>query len=220
MKVTKSTPSPLARTAAMLHSTQRFLDSLDRTNSELQFSKLPLVTQAQLERLWGILYSDKGRKNVPASDGIWSNPLLPGDSIWIPDSSIVPSDKGYSNMLNKTWSTILSENHIQGIPFSNGWPDFECISKASVSFDWEQALGEDRLRRFAEGERSQLHDVAFRLLSIKRHESIEMTIAWKEKENLVWHENQDCQSVLLVPREVHDNIKHIGGRSMLQVILG
>lgn len=210
----------IIETAANLHTIQRHLDSIDYEFSKTEFSKLPLKTQEQLERLWGILYSDTGRKNIPVSGGSWSDINRPGDSIWIPQGSLIPTDKGYSNMCHKTWSQILQENQIIGIPFENGWPSFEGISKGFVAFDWESELGMDGLRKLANGERSELHNIAFRILSSKRRETIEATIAWKEKENLVWHEHQDCKTVLLVPREVHDNIKHIGGRSMLQVILG
>ena len=206
----------ISETAANLHALQRHLDSVDYEISKQEFNKLPLTTQDQLERLWKMLYSDTGRKNIPSSGGSWTG--LQGESIWIPRGT--PADKGYSNMRNKTWAQILQENQISGILFENGWPCFESISRASVAFDWEKELGKDGLLKLAGGERSALHDAAFRILSSKRRETIEATMAWKERENLVWHEHQDCKTVLLVAREIHDNIKHIGGRSMLQVILG
>ena len=212
--------SILSKTAANLHTIQRHLDSLDSESSRDLFNELPSTTQAQLERLWAVLYSDFGRKNIPANGGSWSDVHHPGDSIWIPDGSTIPADKGYSNMQQKNWSRILHENQIKGIPFSNGWPCFESIAKASVSFDWEDELGPLGLIELANSERSKLHNIAFRILAGERNESIEATMAWKEKENLVWHEQEDCKTVLLVPREVHDNIKHIGGRIMLNVILG
>ena len=171
----------------------------------------------QLDALWGQLYSDRGRKNIPTSGGRWTGEA--GDSLWIPDDNIVPPDKGYSNMHNKTWGQIKKENGFQGIRFSDGRVNFGPVVQYFVKFDWEKELGRDGIRHLvATGDRQYLHEAAFSKLATKLGKSVEEVKQIKESHNLVWHEEPDCETLQLVVREVHDNIRHFGGIAMLSII--
>lgn len=208
----------LSTQARHLSSLQRELDGIrDERLKQRRFDELPESDQRMLDALWGQLFSDKGRKNIPTSGGLWTGE--PGDSIWIPDDTVIPPDKGYSNMLHKTWFQIKSENNIRGISFSDGRADFRPVSKAEVVFDWERELGKEGIRRIVEtGDRQYLHEAGFSLLANKLGKSVQEVKEYKERLNLVWHEEPDCETLRLVVREVHDNIRHFGGIAMLAIV--
>ena len=210
--------SRLSKRAITLFELQSGLDAIqDSEKKQKRFDALPKGMQDQLDALWGQLYSDRGRKNIPTSGGRWSGEA--GDSVWIPDDQIVPPDKGYSNMQHKTWGQIKRENGISGIRFSDGRVDFSPVTKYAVKFDWEKELGGDGIRYLVQtGDRQYLHEAAFSKLAAKLGKSIEEVKQLKESRNLVWHEEPDCETLQLVVREVHDNIRHFGGIAMLAII--
>ena len=210
--------SRLSKRAITLFKLQSDLDAIqDSEKKQKRFDALPKGMQDQLDALWGQLYSDRGRKNIPTSGGRWSGEA--GDSVWIPDDQIVPPDKGYSNMQQKTWGQIKWENGISGIRFSDGRVDFSLVTKYAVKFDWEKELGGDGIRYLVQtGDRQYLHEAAFSKLAAKLGKSIEEVKQLKESRNLVWHEEPDCETLQLVVREVHDNIRHFGGIAMLAII--
>lgn len=145
-------------------------------------------------------------QRIPKSHGTWSGE--PGNSIWKPDLNYVPKKNQYSNPDNLTWGQILKKYGIDGIPFKNGVPDFKALSRGEVTID--------DIRKFLKGgtNREELHEEAFKRLAKQRKCSVEEVRKFKEKNNLVWHEDVDCKTLMLVPREIHDNIPHIGGVSI------
>lgn len=208
----------ISKQAEALSSLQKELDSIeDSTLKQKRFDALPKEMQDQLDALWAQLYSDRGRKNIPMSGGRWTGEA--GDSVWAPDDQVVPPDKGYSNMQQKTWGQIKRENGISGIRFSDGRVDFGPVARYTVKFDWEKELGGDGIRYLVEtGDRQYLHEAALSILASKLGKSVEEVKQMKESLNLVWHEEPDCTTLQLVVREVHDNIRHFGGIAMLGII--
>ena len=199
---------------------QHNLDAIrDEKVKQRLFDALSTERQEMLDALWGQFYSDRGRKNIPVSGGRWTGEA--GNSLWIPDDSMVPPDKGYNNIHQKTWRQIKSENGIQGINFVDGRVDFSPVTKYEVDFDWEKELGGDGIRYLVEtGDRQYLHEAAFSILASTLGKSVEEVKQIKESLNLVWHEEPDCATLQLVVREVHDNIRHFGGVAMLAIVRG
>jgi hypothetical protein len=70
------------------------------------------------------------------------------------------------------------------------------------------------------GDRQYLHEAGFTLLAKNMGKSVQEVKEYKERLNLVWHEEPDCQTLRLVVREVHDNIRHFGGVAMLAIVAG
>jgi len=204
--------------AEALHDLQKELDAIqDSDMKQRRFDALPKEMQDRLDALWAQLYSDRGRKNIPTSGGHWTGEA--GNSVWVPDDQVVPPDKGYSNIQQKTWGQIKKENGISGIRFSDGRVDFGPVARYTVQFDWEKELGGDGIRYLVEtGDRQYLHEAAFSVLASKLGKSVEEVKQMKESLNLVWHEELDCTTLQLLVREVHDNIRHFGGIAMLAII--
>ncbi len=155
-------------------------------------------------------------RRIPKNEGHWTGE--PGNSKWIPNPNHHPHKGIYSNMNDKTWEQILKENNIDGINFKNGEPNFDNLAKYETNVDYnslsdkikEQLLSEKR-------ERSGLHDYVYDKIAREQGITRERLIEIKEKLNLVPHETSDGR-VLLVPREIHDNIIHEGGVALFRAL--
>lgn len=155
-------------------------------------------------------------RRIPKNEGHWTGE--PGNSKWIPAPNYHPHKGIYSNMDDKTWEQILKENNIDGIDFKNGEPNFNNVAKYETSVDYnslsdkikEQLLSEKR-------ERSGLHDYVYDKIAKEQGLTREELIEIKERLNLVAHETSDGR-VLLVPREIHDNIIHEGGVALFRAL--
>ena len=223
-RIVRKDDCPLGRTlserAQRLNELQSRLDAIDDfKEKDRVFFQLPKYTQDKLELLWKQLYTDRGRKNIPVSGGKWSNPKEPGNSMWIPEDMLIPPNKDYNNLYNKTWKQIKEENNIKGGLFVDGRVDFTPIAIHQVQFDWEEALGYEGVKYLVKtGDRQYIHMYAFSLLAKQLNKSLEEVMHLKEADNLVWHEEPDCKTLRLVVREVHDNIKHFGGKAMAAIV--
>lgn len=68
--------------------------------------------------------------------------------------------------------------------------------------------------------REQLHKEFYEKLAKENNCTIDEIIAFKESNNLVVHESPDCKTLLLLPREIHDNLPHTGGVEMFRTLRG
>ena len=107
----------ISKQAEALSKLQKELDSIENsTLKQKRFDALPKEMQDRLDALWAQLYSDRGRKNIPMSGGRWTGEA--GNSVWVPDDQVVPPDKGYSNMHQKTTPVyvIATANNADNLP--------------------------------------------------------------------------------------------------------
>ena len=142
---------------------------------------------------------------IPRNGGEWSGE--PGNSTWVPDREVSPSDRNYSNTEGKTWGEILDEYEIDGIPFNDGEPDFSEISKGTVEIDEFSDV------RYGAGGN---FDQADEKLAQQRGCTKEEVRQWRAENNYTWHERSDCKTMDKVPREVHGNVAHSGGISKMR----
>ena len=142
---------------------------------------------------------------IPRNGGVWSGE--PGNSTWVPDREVSPSDRNYSNTEGKTWGQILDEYEIDGIPFNDGEPDFSEVSKGTVEID------EFSDARYGAGGN---FDQADEKLAQQRGCTKEEVRQWRAENNYTWHERSDCKTMDKVPREVHGNVAHSGGISKMR----
>jgi hypothetical protein len=124
-----------------------------------------------------------------------------GDSKWIPSPEKIP---GKSNPEGKTWGKILDQYGIDGIDFKDGEPDFSPLSKGTVEID---NFTDNRDKNFAQADIAEAK---------KRGCTPEEIKKWREENGYTWHERSDCKTMDLVPSEVHNNIPHSGGISVIK----
>lgn len=218
----------------------RYLDEHPELHSNLSDEDMDLLQKYRSSR-----YSaDNSIKNVPRTGGNWSG--VRGDSKWSPDRNTVP--KKY-NPNNKTWGQILDENGIDGIDYLDGEADLTKISvlQTTIDFDTElSAKAKDGLLS-PKKNRQHLHMEVFEKMAKENGCSVDMIRVMKGdsepverlmkqincSEQEVWdmcknpgrvqrviHECPDCKTVLLVSKEVHDNINHSGGVDMFRAFNG
>ena len=155
-------------------------------------------------------------RRIPKNEGHWTGE--PGNSKWIPNPNHHPHKGIYSNMNDKTWEQILKENNIDGVNFKNGEPDFDNLAKYETSVDYNSLSDKIKEQLLSEKkERSGLHDYVYDKIAKEQGLTRERLIEIKERLNLVAHETSDGR-VLLVPREVHDNIIHEGGVALFRAL--
>lgn len=176
------------------------------------FAALDPRVQEALNELWEKFYAS------PKSHGHWTGD--PCDSTWIPDDAYTPPNKSYSNIHGLSWSEIKSKHGFKGLRCQRGRFCFEDIAWHKVS-----------LPNFADlvssANREALHEAAFAALAKQLGKSVDEVKALKEsardhspmgQKNLAWHEDIDCETLYLVPQEIHGNIIHFGGVAMCQLL--
>ncbi len=179
---------------------------------EVAFQSLDPRVQAALDELWEKYYA------APKSNGHWNGESC--NSVWIPDDDYTPPNKSYSNLHGLTWREIKQKHGFKGLRCDRGRFCFEDIACYSV-----------KLPDFAElvnsSDREALHEAAFARLARQLGKTIAEVKAIKEsaddhtpmgQKNLVWHEDIDCETLYLVPQEIHGNITHFGGIAMCQLL--
>lgn len=182
------------------------------SEKDAAFKRLDPRVQNALDELWGKFYA------APKSHGRWSGE--PYNSTWIPDDDYTPPNKSYSNLHNLTWREIKRKHRFNGLRCERGRFRFQDIAHYSV-----------KLPNFAElvdsPNREALHEAAFAALARQLGKTVEEVKAIKEsandrtamgQKNLVWHEDPDCETLYLVPQEIHGNITHFGGIAMCQLL--
>ncbi len=190
--------------AVALTKLRQVLDTLEQEEKDNEFFALPKRVQEDLDILW-----DKYR--MPHGDGAWAGEK--GNSLWMPDDNVVPRNKQYNNMWNKKWAQIKRENNIKGVPYVDGVPDFSRIARETIEIDFPSDYRYDM-----DNTRQGLHDTAFAKLARQKGWTLEEAYKYKDQANLVWHEDVDCKTLYLVPREVHDNLPHMGGIAIAQIV--
>jgi hypothetical protein len=133
---------------------------------------------------------------IEGNGGKWEG--FRGNSKWIPDRDYIPSSKpSHNNDNGLTMGEIMEKYEIDGIKYENGFPDFSSISKGTVE------ISDFSDRRYGVGGNFDQADLKLSINESYRHEN-----------GYTWHERADCKTMDLVPKEVHDNVKHNGGISV------
>lgn len=196
------------------------LRELDKkVKSKKQYDALSPETQSQLDQFRKLRYGKNGGyKKIPKSGGTWTGE--PGNSKFIPDPKLKPKNKGYSNLQDKTWGDICKEYGVDGIPYKNGEIDLEPFAKMKTTMNFDTGISEKAKQGLLKSKpnREQLHEEFYTKLAKEHNCTVQEIKAIKENNNLVVHECADCQTLLLVPRELHDNLTHSGGVEMYRML--
>lgn len=184
----------------------------DAATKEAEYQTLAPDVQEAIEELWTKYYS------APKNNGHWTGE--PCNSVWIPDDSIVPPNKSYSNIHGLSWGEIKKKHSFEGLRCDKGRFCFEDIALYKVTIPNFAELVNSPVR-------TALHEAAFAQLAKDLGISVEEVKAIKESrndqtpmghKNLVWHEDVDCSTLYLLPQEIHGNIPHFGGIAMCQIL--
>ena len=122
---------------------------------------------------------------------------------------------------------ILRNKGLEGINYRDGIPDFNPISEAKVTI---QGMSQHRLSQMGEnGERIvgnyEKADIecakAWNLgqRDGKEDRTNKDVKKWRVANGYTWHEDNDMKTCCLVPTEVHDVCRHLGGVSEIKNIL-
>lgn len=145
------------------------------------------------------------------SHGKWSGDR--GESMFIPTADRVRE--------------ILRNKGLKGIEYKNGIPDFDPIAEAKViiqgmSQHRHSLIGENGERIVGNYEKADIECAKAWNLEQRdgkddwTHQDVKK---WREANEYTWHEHNDMKTCSLVPTEVHDVCRHLGGVSEIKNIL-
>ncbi len=174
-----------------------FVDDYPVKDSNLSIKEIE-NTELNIEQL-------EVTKHLPRTGGSWDGEV--GNSNWIPDDDVVPKNRNNSNPEGKAWGEIKEKYDFEGVRYNNGYADFSEFSKGTVE------IGNFTSERTAKGGN---FEQANQKLAEQRGCSVEEVKKWMEENNYTWHECEDCKTMQKVPREVHNNIPHTGGVSIMK----
>lgn len=154
---------------------------------------------------------EESHLNCPRENGHWEDgEESRGESKWIPDRNYIPPDNGKgNNPEGKSMGEIMDEHDIDGITYKDGEPDFSEVRHGEPVQIEE--FSDNRAKNFnkADIEYSERHN--------KENPDDPMTPgdvkAYRQENQLTWHEQRDCSTMEMVPREIHGNFSHRGGVS-------
>ena len=182
------------------------------------FSTLSQTTKNAVHKL------DEAYKYINNKYGDWSGEVGNSKFVIAPHAHnlILPNGNSHCNPLQKSILQILTENHIEdGIEYKNFEPQFEGVAKAKVVLKGQTFYRyEADVPCSMKGEQSiSVHERAFEQLAEQNRWSKEQAYKYKEENRLMWHECWDCETILLIPVEVHALFGHLGGVSIAKSIL-
>lgn len=137
-----------------------------------------------------------------------------GNSIWKPESTVKPDpENGKGGNPDKlTWQEIQEKHKIDGVEFKDGYPDFSSISAGEVKVE---PFTENRNLNFAQADEKLAEK-----WNDEKKDGKEWTARdikeFRQSERYTWHECEDCQTMQLVPKEIHNNTPHSGGISEIK----
>lgn len=155
---------------------------------------------------------DKKYLCVLPSTGEWSGDL--GDSKWEPNAEIKPDpdNKKGGNPDNLTWEEILDKYGIDGIEYKDGYPDFSSVSVGEVTVE---PFTESRDKNFRQADEKLAEQWSQEGKDGKEWTARDVA-EWRKENGYTWHEHQDCKTMQLVPKEIHNNTPHSGGISEIK----
>lgn len=122
---------------------------------------------------------------------------------------------------------ILRNKGLKGIEYKNGIPDFDPIAEAKVIIQGMSQhrfsqIGENGKRIVGNYEKADI-ECAKAWNSERRDDKDDWTHQdvkkWREANGYTWHEHNDMKTCSLVPTEVHEACRHLGGVSEIKNIL-
>ena len=138
----------------------------------------------------------------PLNGGRWTGER--GNSNWIPDDNVIPTNRKGSNPEGKTNREIKDKYGFEFIPFKDGEPDFSKVVKGEVQIE---NFSEKRPKNYSQADIQLAKEKGGTPQEIKK---------WRIENKYTWHERKDCKTMQLVPIEVHGNIEHKGGISEIK----
>ncbi len=124
--------------------------------------------------------------------------------------------RGESNyVLNEPFMTKDGKT-IKKITYKNGIPDFSECSEGEVTID---IITSNRNENFKNADKV-LAELWNKIKYLGKEWTVKDVKAYREKNNLIWHEMSNMKSMQLVPEEVHRKCSHYGGVVEYKTMIG
>ncbi|GAB3904153.1 hypothetical protein GCM10029964_097240 [Kibdelosporangium lantanae] len=190
-------PDDIADLKGTIDDLEKYLENvraaMKETDPEAMLKHLPWWDPARPPWLFA-------KARLPKTNGYWSNPAKPGNSLWYSEHPDVKRITGG-----------------EGIPFRDNYPVFKRWAEATVVCDFSEA------DHFAQADRAWARQLERRGLKSQYPEFFkangEVNAAaverWRQQYGYTWHHHQgEGNLMLLLPRDLHANVPHTGGNAI------
>lgn len=146
------------------------------------------------------------KARLPQSNGRWSDPQKPGDSMWIPDDDATFTYKQGGKEITMTYGELKRKYNIKGIEYRNNDPVFNTPQIADQKIG---AVEFDRMptkRQGKGGSYEKFYQEADERLGGDSKDYL-------EENGLTIHESADRKTVVAIPTEINAAFAHTGGIS-------
>lgn len=241
VKVFRNTKNVSSKADAMLNIKRKLDNVPECAEKQKIFDALPDDIKQKLNKMWGSNYKYDNVPKTAKGQGEWVGER--GNSNYKFDVNRKPISKGHDNTRNLSMEDIINENNCKdGIKYIDGYPDLSPYEIANIEMDY-MPYANDLLKK--NPNRMNLHEGAFKKIANKMGKSVDevkvmkgdasaasrLAKQWGCSENEVFkrcgnpnrrqyvlHEEPDCKTLRLVPRELHANLKHNGGINMFKIL--
>ena len=151
---------------------------------------------------------------IPKSHGEWKG--REGDSRFVPAPNDIPPEKrgntitNEGNLTNKQIAEKYGVNPKEGYLYEKGDLNLDDVSKGTVEIE---GMSENRYTKHGQEGNFEKAD---RKLAEQRGCSPDEIAKWRAENNYTYHERQDCRTMQKVPNEIHGNLPHRGGVSVIK----
>lgn len=151
---------------------------------------------------------------IPRGNGEWKGPE--GDSRYVPNPDEIPPERrgntktNEGNLTNKQIAEKYNVKPEDGYLYEKGDLNLDDVSKGTVEIE---GMSENRYTK--NGQEGNF-EKADKKLAEQRGCSPDEVAKWRAENNYTYHERQDCKTMQKVPNEIHGNLPHKGGVSVIK----
>lgn len=151
---------------------------------------------------------------IPKSNGEWTGEK--GNSRFVPDPNDIPPEKrgntitNEGNLTNKQIAEKYNVKIEEGYLYEKGDLNLDDVSKGTVEIE---GMSENRYTKHGQEGNFEKAD---KKLAEQRGCSPDEVAKWRAENNYTYHERQDCKTMQKVPNEIHGNLPHRGGVSVIK----
>ncbi len=182
-----------------------------------EINKLKNIFEKNIQDLNSINRTDITPQGIlPKTGGTWIEKIgsKTEDTYWKPNKDMIPDPENgkNGNPEKKTWGQILEPYNTDTITFKDGiYPDFTPFAESEVKID---DFTTDRRKNFMQADTKQAEQWNIEGKDGRTDWNPDDVSQWRKDNNYTWHECEDCETLQLVPTEIHNNIPHEGGISV------
>ena len=149
------------------------------------------------------------KPTLPHSNGKWSDPEKPGNSVWMPNPEALFAWRDHGVVRLTPYKGILHKYNMEGVTYRFNHPVFDRFVDTNIGEVYLENMPDIR---YGKKGAHHLADIAVTKnpQSIFYQKSPEEVYQYRLKNGVVWHEVEDMHTIQPIPKEINAAFKHTG----------